>query len=110
MLAPLASLPLEMGLDGVSPYRGAVASSRAMASSAATVKTGGRSKVEVGILPAVEGGISPPGQGTEVYKSSSNPRFYPPGGTPGSTAGGTPAATVSSRATASSAATVKTIG
>ena len=45
--------------------------------------------VAAGILPAVEGGILPPGDGHE----SSGPTAIPPGRMPGSTAGRMPAAT-----------------
>jgi putative membrane-bound dehydrogenase-like protein len=51
-------------------------------------------RVAAGVPPAVEGGVSPPGNDAGTSKASSNTRSSPPGGTPGSTAGGTPAATV----------------
>jgi DNA polymerase III alpha subunit len=55
--------------------------------------------VAAGILPAVEGGILPPGKSVELSEEHANLQtscfraMRPPGGTPGSTAGRMPAAT-----------------
>ena len=49
--------------------------------------------VAAGILPAVEGGILPPGVGIEPFRASARRQPVPPGRMPGSTAGKMPAAT-----------------
>jgi hypothetical protein len=53
-----------------------------------------RYQVVAGILPAVEGGILPPGPVREVCDVLAIQAVIPPGETPGSTAGRMPAATV----------------
>src|ERR1035437_4527407 len=52
-----------------------------------------RLTVVAGILPAVEGGILPPGPGPESSVVTTQPSAIPPGRMPGSTAGKMPAAT-----------------
>jgi multidrug efflux pump subunit AcrB len=52
-----------------------------------------RLTVAAGILPAVEGGILPPGPGHESSVVTTQPSAIPPGRMPGSTAGKMPAAT-----------------
>jgi multidrug efflux pump subunit AcrB len=52
-----------------------------------------RLTVAAGILPAVEGGILPPGPVPESFSVTSQPAAIPPGRMPGSTAGKMPAAT-----------------
>jgi multidrug efflux pump subunit AcrB len=52
-----------------------------------------RLTVAAGILPAVEGGILPPGPGPESSGVTTQPAAIPPGTMPGSTAGKMPAAT-----------------
>ncbi|HEU0038149.1 MAG TPA: helicase-related protein, partial [Verrucomicrobiae bacterium] len=51
-------------------------------------------RVAAGILPAVEGGILPPGAALEISTRLELSRILPPGETPGSTAGRMPAATL----------------
>jgi beta-lactamase regulating signal transducer with metallopeptidase domain len=54
---------------------------------------GHREPVAAGILPAVEGGILPPGAVLETSSPTATPTTVPPGRMPGSTAGKMPAAT-----------------
>jgi multidrug efflux pump subunit AcrB len=52
-----------------------------------------RLTVAAGILPAIEGGILPPGTGSDSASAAAQPTAIPPGRMPGSTAGKMPAAT-----------------
>ena len=58
-----------------------------------TSAPGHRQHVAAGILPAVVGGILPPGDGLESSRVKAMRRAVPPGRMPGSTAGKMPAAT-----------------
>jgi Ca-activated chloride channel family protein len=68
-----------------------------------------RGAVAAGILPAVEGGILPPGSALEHSSVPAMGRVIPPGRMPGSTAGKMPAATPA-RAVAAAAAALAVLG
>jgi len=59
---------------------------------------GHRHHAAAGILPAVEGGILPPGPALEFSSTVAWRTVNPPGETPGSTAGKMPAAGLQARA------------